>query len=149
MGTLFDPADRDVILVRLGKLESGSPRQWGKMTCGQALAHCAIALEVATGDRPRKQQFIGKIFAPFVRKSLLGERPFSRNSPTDPTFVVTDERDFESERRRLTDVIARFCELGPGNASKQVHSFFGRLRGEEWGLLMYKHLDHHFRQFGA
>jgi hypothetical protein len=119
------------------------------MNCGQALAHCAIALEVATGDRPRKQQLIGKIFAPFVRKSLLAEKPFGRNSPTDPTFVVTDDRDFESERRRLTDIITRFCELGPGNASKQVHSFFGRLSGEEWGLLMYKHLDHHFRQFGA
>lgn len=149
MRTLFDPADRDSIRERLEKLHAGAPRQWGKMNCGQALAHCAIALEVATGDRPRKQQLIGKIFAPFVRKSLLGEKPFSRNSPTDPIFVVTDDRDFESERRRLTDIITRFCELGPGNASKQVHSFFGRLSGEEWGLLMYKHLDHHFRQFGA
>jgi hypothetical protein len=62
---------------------------------------------------------------------------------------VTDDRDFESERRRLTDIINRFCELGPENASKQTHSFFGRLSGEEWGFLMYKHLDHHFRQFGA
>jgi hypothetical protein len=149
MGTLFDPADRDSILERLAKLQPDATRQWGKMTCAQALAHCTVALEAGTGDKPRKQQLIGKVFAPFVRKSLLGEKPFSRNSPTDPTFVVTDDRDFEAERQRLTGVIKRFCELGPQNASTQAHSFFGRMSGEEWGLLMYKHLDHHLRQFGA
>lgn len=149
MRTLFEPVDRDSILERLAKLQSGAARQWGKMTCAQALAHCTVALEAGTGDKPRKQQLIGKIFAPFARKSLLGEKPFSRNSPTDPTFVVTDDRDFEAERQRLTDVINRFCELGPKNASTQVHSFFGRMSGEEWGFLMYKHLDHHLRQFGA
>ena len=149
MRTLFDTADRDSILERLGKLQSGAPREWGKMNCGQALAHCATALEVATGDRPLKQRLIGKLFAPFVRKSALGEKPFGRNSPTDPAFVMTGEKNFEEERRRLADIINRFFELGPGNASKQVHSFFGRLSGEEWGLLMYKHLDHHFRQFGV
>jgi len=30
-----------------------------------------------------------------------------------------------------------------------VHSFLGRLSGEEWGIMMYKHLDHHLRQFGG
>ena len=29
------------------------------------------------------------------------------------------------------------------------HSFFGRLTPEEWAVLMYKHVDHHLRQFGA
>ena len=33
-------------------------------------------------------------------------------------------------------------------AARQTHSFFGRLSGDEWGRLMYKHLDHHLRQFG-
>jgi len=27
--------------------------------------------------------------------------------------------------------------------------FFGKLSGKEWGELMYKHIDHHLRQFGA
>jgi hypothetical protein len=149
MPSLFDADDRDSILERLGKLGCDAPRQWGKMACGQALAHCSVALEAGTGDLPRKQALIGKIFAPFVRKGLLGDRPMPRNSPTDPAFIVADERDFEVERKRLTALIDRFCELGPANAGAQTHSFFGRLTGEEWGRVMYKHLDHHLRQFGA
>ncbi len=26
---------------------------------------------------------------------------------------------------------------------------FGKLTGEQWGTLMYKHIDHHLQQFGA
>ena len=71
------------------------------------------------------------------------------SSPTDPSFVVTDERDFERERARLTGLVARFCERGPAQAGKQLHSFLGRMSGDDWGTLMYKHLDHHLRQFGG
>ena len=30
-----------------------------------------------------------------------------------------------------------------------VHPMFGPLSGQEWGLLCWKHLDHHLRPFGA
>lgn len=149
MKSLFDSDDRESILARLSKLEPGAERQWGKMSQAQMLAHCSAAMEVATGDKPRRQAFIGKVFAPFVRSSLLGEKPFSRNSPTDPTFVMTEEKEFEAEKRRLTGLVTRFCDRGPEKASAQIHSFLGRLKGEEWGVMMYKHLDHHLRQFGA
>jgi hypothetical protein len=149
MHSLFDAADRQSVLGRLAQLQPGAERQWGKMAASQMMAHCSIALEMATGDRPRKHQLIGKIFGPFVRSLLLGEKPFSRNSPTDPTFIVTDEKDFEAEKLRLTGIVNKFCECGPEKAAVQVHSFLGRLNGEEWGIMMYKHLDHHLRQFGA
>jgi len=32
---------------------------------------------------------------------------------------------------------------------KKRIAFFGKLTGEEWGELMYKHIDHHLRQFDA
>lgn len=150
MENIFDAADREVLLDRLAKFRSDSPRQWGKMSPAQALAHCTAAMEAGTGDLPRKQVLMGKIFAPFVKKKLLGPgRPMPKNSPTDPAFVVRDDRDFEAERKRLTTLIARFCELGPRNAGTQTHSFFGRLTGDEWGRVMHKHIDHHLRQFGA
>jgi len=92
---------------------------------------------------------IGRIFAPFVRSSMLGDRPFPRNSPTDPSFVVADARDFARERERLAGLVHRFCERGPAAAGKNVHSFLGTLTGDEWGVVMYKHLDHQLKQFGA
>ncbi|MEO8431526.1 MAG: DUF1569 domain-containing protein [Acidobacteriota bacterium] len=146
--TLFEPAGRANVEARLGKLGPEATRAWGSMGPAQMLAHCSAALEVATGDRPRKHQLIGKIFGPFVRKSLLGDKPFSRNSPTDPTFIVTDEREFDAEKRRLSTLVDRFCAAGPAKAGAQIHSFLGRMTGDEWGVMMYKHLDHHLRQFG-
>jgi len=149
MHDLFDAASRREILDRLDRLTPDSPRQWGKMTPAQMLAHCANALEVANGDQPKKQIFIGRLFGPLVRKKFLGEAPFPHNSPTDPTFVIQDARDFAAEKARLQSLIGRFVELGPENAGKCVHSFFGRLSGAEWGRLMGKHLDHHLRQFAV
>jgi Protein of unknown function (DUF1569) len=149
VGTLFDPASRGSILERLAGLAPSAARQWGKMNAAQMLAHCSAALEVGTGDKPRKQALIGRLLGRFVRASLLGEKPFGKDSPTDPTFVMTGDKDFAAEKSRLAALIGRFSELGPGNAGGQTHSFLGRLSGEEWGVLMRKHLDHHLRQFGA
>jgi hypothetical protein len=149
MQNLFDPTDREAITRRLATLQPSSPRQWGKMNAGQMLAHCAVALEVPCGDRVKKQAFIGRVLAPFVRSSVLGDKPFSRNAPTDPDFKIAGDRDFGVEKKRLEALIDRFCGRGRSAPEGVVHSFFGRLSGEQWGRLMYKHLDHHLRQFGV
>jgi hypothetical protein len=125
-----------------------SVRQWGKMDAAQMCAHCATALEAGTGDKPLKHKLIGKLLGPLVRKKMLGDEAFPRNSPTDPTFVFTDPREFAVEKQRLQAVIVRFVDRGPARAAEATHSFLGRLSGEEWGRLMGKHLDHHLRQFG-
>jgi hypothetical protein len=149
MKTLFDQTDRESILERLSILNANSARQWGKMSASQMVTHCARALESGTGDRPMKQKLIGKILMPFFRSSILGEKPFNKNGPTDPAFIVADERDFSIERQKLIDLITRFADRGLANAAKQTHAFFGKLSGEQWGELMYKHIDHHLQQFGA
>lgn len=149
MRSMFNPVDRESLAHRLATLEPDARRQWGKMEPAQMLLHCAIGLEAATGDRPMKQVLLGKLLTPFIRGMVLGERPFRRNSPTDPAFVVSDARTFETERTRLATLIDRFVQRGPKSAEKETHAFFGRLNGDEWGRLMYKHLDHHLKQFGV
>ena len=149
MPSLFASADRKSLTERLERFGPGATRQWGTMGPAQALTHCSIALEAAVGDRPMKQKFIGKILAPFVRGMVLGERPFKRNSPTDPTFVVSEECDLVVEKQRLLALIVRFAEGGPDAAARQEHAFFGKLTGAGWGTLMWKHVDHHLRQFGG
>jgi hypothetical protein len=149
MKSLFVTADREEILARLSALQPAAERQWGTMNPAQMLCHCSIALESGAGERPMKQAFIGKILMPFFRNSILGEKPFQRNSPTNPTFVVSGDRDFANEHTRLTDLIGRFVARGEEAAAKETHAFFGKMSGKEWGELMYKHIDHHLRQFGG
>ena len=149
MENLYEPSIRDAVVHRLSTLQSTSPRQWGKMDVAQMMAHCAVAFEVPVGDRLAKQALLGKIVTPLLRGRILGEKPLGRNSPTDPVFRIVDKRDFARERQRLSALMERFCSRGREASDGVVHSFFGRLSGEDWGRLMYKHMDHHLRQFGA
>ncbi len=149
MPTLFSPDDRAALLARLDTLQPASPRQWGTMTPAQALAHCAVPLEAAAGMRPMKQKLLGKLLAWLVKGRVLGAEPFRKEAPTDPDFVVEGDRDLETERARVKAALDALVARGPQEAGRVEHSFFGRLSGEDWGVLMAKHLDHHLRQFGA
>jgi Protein of unknown function (DUF1569) len=72
-----------------------------------------------------------------------------RNSMTEKSVVVTDERDFVVERQRLRESIERFATSGPGICTKHPHFYFGPLTPVEWAALTYQHLDHHLRKFGV
>jgi hypothetical protein len=149
MASLFIPADREHLSGRLAALEPGAQRHWGRMDPAQMLQHCARGLEAATGDRPMRQVFLGRLLGPLMRGRALGEARFQRNLPTSPIFVVSDAHEFDAEMTRLATLIDRFVRRGPEAAGQATHAFFGRLSGDQWGRLMYKHLDHHLRQFGV
>ncbi|RYG41811.1 MAG: DUF1569 domain-containing protein, partial [Chitinophagaceae bacterium] len=38
---------------------------------------------------------------------------------------------------------------GPDGISKFPHPVFGHFTPQQWGQSMFKHLDHHLRQFGS
>ena len=150
MRSLFDRATANEVKDRIGRLGPTSVRQWGKMNAAQAMAHCASTMEWAVGDRNEPRMFIGRIVGPLVKSKVLkDETPMGRNAPTAKSLVVADERDLSKERQRLCALIDRFSEGGPQGCTKHPHSFFGPLTPEEWARLMYKHLDHHLRQFGV
>jgi hypothetical protein len=94
--------------------------------------------------------FMGRIIGRFVKPLVMRDNePMRRNSPTARDLVVQNERDLGIERERMSRLIDRFAAAGPEGCTSHPHSFFGRLTPEEWAILMYKHLDHHLRQFGV
>jgi uncharacterized protein DUF1569 len=150
MKSLFDAETAALINARIARLEPGSKGQWGKMNAAQAMAHCATAMEWAVGDSFAPRMFIGRLFGPLVKSKVLkGEAPMRRNAPTAKSLIVPDERDLTKERERLAALIDRFSLGGPQGCTKHPHTFFGQLTPDEWARLMYKHLDHHLRQFGV
>ncbi len=149
MHSIYDATDRASILSRLDSLQSSSMRQWGKMNPAQMLGHLSVSVEMVLSDASTKQKFLGKLLAPFIKSSVLGEKPFGRNAPTDPSFVISDERDLDKERDRLKTLIGKVVEQGVEKAGTRVHVFFGKLTGPQWGILIHKHMDHHLRQFGV
>jgi hypothetical protein len=149
MRSMFEKETLNDIMQRINTLQPGTKRQWGKMEVAQMMAHCSTALETATGERVIPRVFIGRILGPIVKSSFLGERPFPKNGPTDKHFIISDKRDFNTEKNRLIQLTTKFSEGGEAKCTTHPHSFFGYLTPKEWSIAMYKHLDHHLRQFGA
>jgi len=149
MKSLFDPLVNKEIVDRIDSLTPDAKAQWGKMNVAQMLTHAQRPLKVAYGELQLKRGLIGLLFGGMAKKSLLKNEPFKRNSPTDPNFVVKDNRSFEEERKNLRALIVKFEKGGPEGITKDPHPFFGKLTVEEWDILQWKHLDHHLRQFGV
>jgi hypothetical protein len=149
MKNLFEPSVVHELKERVNALRRDSERVWGKMNAAQMLAHCSVSMEGAVGEKRPPRIFIGRLLGPIAKPDFLNEKPMKHNSPTDKSFVIKEDRDFVVERERLLGLIDRFAAGGPGGCTKHPHSFFGALTPEEWARGMYKHLDHHLRQFGA
>ena len=148
MKNLFEAATVEEVKGRMAQLRPDSERLWGKMNPAQAVAHCSAGLELAVGDRTPPRVLVGRIMGWIVKPLVLrNDEPMRRNSPTIKDLVVLDERDLGTERERLRGLIERFAACGPAGCTAHPHSFLGRLTPEEWAILMYKHLDHHLRQF--
>ena len=149
MKTIFDKNAYQEITNRINALKPENKAQWGIMNVSQMLAHCCEGLKIATGEVKRPRIFIGRILGPIFKNSFLNDKPLRKNSPTDPTFVITDQRNFNTEKERLLAAITKFYEGGEKNATTHPHFFFGNLSQKEYGVLVYKHLDHHLTQFGV
>ena len=151
MKNLFDATAANEVKTRLGKLGPQSERQWGKMTAPQMLAHCSVSMQWALGEVvPEKGslpvRLMGRLVKPMVFRN---EDPLRRNSPTAKSLLVTDERNLGKEQEGLSGLIDKFEARGAAGCTRNPHSFFGKMTAEEWAILMYKHLDHHLRQFGV
>jgi len=149
MKSIFNAADNQEVVARIGKLSTDSKGQWGKMNVEQMLVHCQVPLEVALGELKLKRGLVGFLFGKMAKKSFTGPKPFKRNLPTDPNFLVRKSENFEKEKQKLSQLVARLGQAGPMGVTQEPHPFFGKLTGQEWDLLMYKHLDHHLTQFGV
>ena len=151
MKNLFEPGRADELKARVAQLGPATNRVWGSMTPAQVMAHCSRSLEWALGEKipPRGgliTRVMGRLIKPLVLKD---DKPLRRNSPTAPDLIVHDEPNLEAERARLCSMIDRFAAAGPEECTTHPHSFFGTMTPVEWAILMYKHLDHHLRQFGV
>ncbi len=102
------------------------------------------------GEIKPPRALIGRLIGSVLKPNIVGnEAPFRRNSPTVGELVIRDERDLDAERVRLCSLIDKFVSGGTSVCTDHPHPFFGRLTPAEWAVVMYKHLDHHLRQFGV
>jgi hypothetical protein len=146
MKTVLDELTRDELIKRINSLSDNSKAQWGKMTVSQMIRHCSQWDEMALGKKKYKQSFIGKLFGKTALKSMLKDEPLKKNLPTVPSFKITGNSNVAEEKNKWVQSLREYQHLSNDGI---VHPFFGAMTKEQIAFVVYKHADHHLRQFNA
>ena len=147
---LFDAKESQETIDRINKLSHETPNQWGAMNVAQMLAHCNVAYELVYTDKyPKPKGFRKFMIKLFAKNVVVGPKPYKKNSRTAPMFIISDKREFDTEKQRLIDHLQKTQQLGEAHFNGKESHAFGALTSKEWNTLFSKHLDHHLRQFGV
>jgi hypothetical protein len=148
MPSLFDPAVRDTVLARIGRLSPTLKPLWGRFTPPEMVCHVSCELREGVGEvetRPRS----GLLAHAPVNWFAIHVMPWPKGAGKSPSeWLATRPTTWDADVARLRDLIHRFVARGRA-AAWPPNRVFGRISGRSWGVLAHKHLDYHLRQFGV
>jgi Protein of unknown function (DUF1569) len=144
--SLLDPEVERAMVSRLDRLTPAAKGRWGRMSVAQMLRHIAGGIRMATGDLAIPRRNTPLRFFP-MKQLIVFVLPFPRNAPTAPALVSKEEVAFDAERAAVRDLVSSFAKRDMPKWPD--HPAFGPLNREQWGVMVWKHLDHHLRQFGV
>jgi hypothetical protein len=82
-------------------------------------------------------------------KSKLYDSPWGKGMPIAPDFIIKDKCNFQEEKQELIAMIDKLYAVDQDKVGNHPHLFFGSFTKPQWRQSMYKHSDHHLRQFSA
>ena len=145
-GTLFHAASRQEIQQRLAKLAPDRVPLWGKLTAPRMVVHLADAMKMAFGElavAPKR----APLRLPVIKQLAIYVLPWPHGATTAPELIARAPAAWNGEIVTLSALVERFSTKSPRDAWP-AHPMFGAMSGRAWGVLAYRHCDHHFRQFG-
>jgi uncharacterized protein DUF1569 len=148
MKSIWEAAAQRELADRLATLSPDRRALWGKMSAQQMVCHLVESLKMALGDLAVAPKNLPLRYPP-LKQLVVYVAPFPKNAPTAPELVITaTPNEWSRDVSTLTTLMDRFAARGPAGPLTD-HPAFGRLSPRAWGVLVYRHMDHHLRQFGA
>lgn len=147
MKSIFEENTYNEIKTRIENLNENSQANWGKMNVGQMTWHCQGPFNIILGknDFGMKPSWFAKLF---FKKSLYNDKKWGKGLPTAKFLKTKEDKDFNTEVTTLKALIDETYSHKERDEWKP-HPAFGYFTKQQWGQMQYKHLDHHFRQFGV
>jgi hypothetical protein len=145
--TLWNEDDRRALEARLARLRPDSRGQWGSFDAPRMLCHITDAVRSATGDvvcspKPSPLRY------PVINSLVMFYMPWPKSVPTAPELLARTPEAWDVEVARFRAAVADLTKR-PRTGPWPAHVAFGNLSGTQWGRLLYRHTDHHFKQFGV
>lgn len=147
MKSIFNDADRASMLSRIDMVMSGAKPRWGKMNAEQMLAHLVESARMAVGEMTPKSKRLPFRWFP-LKQLIVYVLPFPKGAPTAPELLPKETGTADLSKRELARLLRLLAERANATAWPE-HPAFGTLGRFGWGVLTYKHFDHHLRQFGV
>ena len=145
--SLANAAGRKEVLQRLKQLRPEAKPLWGRMTAPQMLAHVSDWMLMASGDLPVAEKRVVLRYPP-IKQLAIYWLPFPKGLPTARELLTRTPYEWGAECESMRARVEAFEKLYQ-KSEWPHHPVFGRLSGQSWGVLGYRHTDHHFRQFGV
>jgi Protein of unknown function (DUF1569) len=148
MGSILNASDKAEILDRVRSLSVTSAGRWGTMDVVAMLEHLCLSARMTLGELsvPSVNKRVFQVFP--LKHLILYVFPFPKGAPTAPLLKPVVAASLEDERATLLELLERIGAC-PRAGAGPSHPLFGPLTWREWGVVTYKHADHHLRQFGA
>ncbi len=146
---LLNKETAEAIVSRVQRLQPATRALWGKMNATEMLLHCnrcnedvfrGSEVHTKTTTKQYLLRMVALYLAPRFKKNIKG-------AAENETAGKTDASLFEEEKERFIQLVRRF----PQHKAPLTlpHIAFGNLSTQQWGIALYKHMDHHLRQFGV
>ncbi len=146
--SIFDPGVIKELMDRVSELKPGDKAKWGKMNPTEMLSHCNIAIQKTIGwDRELRKATFKQTMVKWLALYILPTFPKNvKTSPAFETYGQVSSLEFEKQIRVYKELLLKLQHLD--KPLRAPHPYFGPLTHHEWGQVIWKHLDHHLKQFG-
>ena len=144
--SLSNAKARQDLLDRLERLTPEARPLWGKMTAPQMLAHLVDWMLMIRGDL-RTVPIKTYVRYPPMKQFAIYWMRWPKGVPSARELLPGRPVNWGPERELLRQYMQSYPEL-ESRGSWPEHPAFGNMTTRAWGVLGYRHTDHHFRQFG-
>ena len=145
--TAWEPSFRTLLAARAKRLTADARPAWGKLNATGMLAHVNDSYRMVLGDLFVKPKNLPIRFTP-IKQLIIYVAPFPKGAPTAPELIARCEgANLVEEQQAYVELLARVGALTAGTRIPD-HPAFGKLTHRAYGVLIARHTDHHFRQFG-
>jgi hypothetical protein len=117
------------------------------MSAPEMVCHLSESLKMTLGDLPCAPKSGALRYAP-LKQFIIYVAPWPKGVPTAPELLARVPASWPNDVKDLNVLLERLAARSAAT-SWPDHPAFGRLSTRAWGRLVYRHMDHHLRQFGA
>lgn len=147
MKSIFEPEVRRELNERIARLSPELPARWGRLDAPRMVTHLIESARMAVGDLPVASKHLPLRFYP-LNHLVVYYAPFPKGAPTVPELLARVPSTWADDVETLQGLLEEVATRDP-DAEWPEHPAFGRLSGKGWGVLIYRHFNHHLTQFGV